>query len=384
MASIQKISTGYRVRVYYYDENGKRRTISKNVKKERDAKKLARDLERDVELNKCRTDIPTLKSFIDEYIETYRVGKVSQASIDIDKWSAKRLFSIRIYENKKLIEEVKLHDENIRIDKVTPTMQQKVINKLFEYNYSISTIKKTNSLMFRAMERAKFDGLISVNPAEYIEFRITDKVKKAEYIPKDLIKPFLTDVKRRNIYHYYLFRLIIETGLRVGEACALKLSDFDKNNLYITVDSSYDQKRDVLGNTKTKHHRKVYITRELYDEMLNLTKLHETNKIIIGSEYSNEYNFLFVNEFGKPLSRSSIHNTMIYCSKKILGQQISVHKLRHTHATLLLEANVPMKVIQERLGHQSMEMTERIYAHVTPHLQEESRILYENTLKNIF
>ncbi|MDJ1091208.1 Arm DNA-binding domain-containing protein [Macrococcus caseolyticus] len=85
MASIQKISTGYRVRVYYYDENGKRRTISKNVKKERDAKKLARDLERDVELNKCRTDIPTLKSFIDEYIETYRVGKVSQASIDIDK-----------------------------------------------------------------------------------------------------------------------------------------------------------------------------------------------------------------------------------------------------------------------------------------------------------
>ncbi|UTH07905.1 tyrosine-type recombinase/integrase [Macrococcoides canis] len=384
MASIQKISTGYRVRVYYYDENGKRRTISKNVKKERDAKKLARDLERDVELNKYKTDIPTLKSYIDEYIETYRVGKVAQSSVDIDKGSAKRLFSIRIYEKNKLIEEVKLHDENIRIDKVTPTMQQKVINKLFEYNYSISTIKKTNSLMFRAMERAKFDGLISVNPAEYVEYRITDKVKKAEYIPKDMIKPFLADVKRRNIYHYYLFRLIIETGLRVGEACALKLSDFDKNNLFIKVHTSYDQKRDILGNTKTKHHRNIYITRELYDEMLNLQKLHEANQIVIGNEYENRYGFLFVNELGIPISRSAIHNTMIYCSKKILGHPISVHKLRHTHATLLLEANVPMKVIQERLGHQSMEMTEKIYAHVTPQLQEEARIMYENTLKDIF
>ena len=57
---------------------------------------------------------------------------------------------------------------------------------------------------------------------------------------------------------------------------------------------------------------------------------------------------------------------MMYVTKRLLGKgnELSIHKLRHTHATLL-ESNVPMKVIQERLGHKSEAITSEVYSHVT-------------------
>lgn len=263
-------------------------------------------------------------------------------------------------------------------------MHQEVINKLIDAGKSLSTLKKTNSLMYRVMEKARYDGYITFNTAEFIEYKVKDTAKKAEYIPHDKIEQFLTDVKRRNIYHYYLFRLIIETGLRVGEACALTWQDIDRVNNIIHVKKSYDQKRNKLGNTKTKNHRDIYITKSLSVELFKLMQIHNANKINYESVYSNDNNFIFVDDIGKPISRSSIHNTMIYCSKKVLGHQISVHKLRHTHVTLLLESNVPIKVIQERLGHQSLEMTEKTYAHVTPKLKTESLKDFEKYIKNVF
>ncbi|UTH14735.1 site-specific integrase [Macrococcus equipercicus] len=386
MASIDKHGKGYRVRVYYKDEEGKRKAITETgIKTMAEAKKTAARIEADLDKNIIMQSVPTLYDYIDQYIETYRVGKVSVASTDIDRWSKKRLFKIVKYDKTtKERSEIQLYDENIKLDKVTGTMHQGIINQLFEHEFSLSTIKKTNSLMYRVMERARYDGYITFNPAEMIEYKIIDEKKNAEYIPHDKIEPFLADVKRRNVYHYFLFRLIIETGLRVGEACALTFQDIDRANNTIHVTKSYDQKRDMLGPTKTKHHRNVYITQSLSNELFKMLQLHNANKIINQSLYSNKYNFIFVDDYGQPISRSSIHNSMIYCSNKILGSQLSVHKLRHTHATLLLEAGVPMKVIQDRLGHQSMEMTERVYSHVTPAMKEEGMDAFNQYIKNVF
>ena len=390
MASIQKVDTGYRVRVYYYDENGVRRTISKNTKKLSDAKAIARQIEWDIENKLPETVIPTLHEYTEEYIRTYRENVVSASSLDLDKYCMGKFFELiettTDKQGKKKRIKRDMYDKEIRLNEITGTMHQKYINQMFEYDYSMSTIKKVNSLMFRVMERARYDGFISFNPAEMIKYRVDDKAKKAEYIPRDKIKPFLGRVKKRNIYHYYLFRLILETGLRVGEACALTYQDINRDDNSIQVTKSYDQKRDKLGPTKNKHHRTVYISKNLSVELFKLLQIHNANKITMGEDYHNQYNFIFVDAFGKPISRSSVHNTMMYCSEKVLGpkNKMSVHKLRHTHATLLLESNIPMKVIQERLGHQSMEMTEKVYAHVTPSLKKEAQTIYENAIKDVF
>ncbi|WP_186444307.1 tyrosine-type recombinase/integrase [Staphylococcus agnetis] len=93
---------------------------------------------------------------------------------------------------------------------------------------------------------------------------------------------------------------------------------------------------------------------------------------------------MFCNAFGDPLPRSTTHNTMVYVTSKLLGKEnkLSIHKLRHTHATLLLDSDVPMKVIQERLGHKTMAITEQVYSHVTENMNKRLKKTSKNTSMN--
>lgn len=385
MASIDKKNGKYRVRVSYKDENGNRKVISRSgIKTKSEANRIAHELEFKRDELITHSDIPTLYDYIQDYIKIYRENKVSQSSVDIDKWSAKRLFSYKLTDEKKNVTVKEVYPIEIPINKITHTMQQEKINQLIEDGFSNSTIKKTNNLLFRVMEKARVDGYVLINPASEIVFSKNQPIKKAEFIDHEKIEPFLADVKRRNIYHYFLFRLIIETGLRVGEACALTWQDVDRENNIIHVTKSYDEKRDILGGTKTKVNRDVYITKKLSVELFKFLQVHNANKIVNEKLYDNKYNFIFVNEFGKPLSRSSIHNTMVYCSEKVLGYKLSIHKLRHTHATLLLESGVPIQVIAERLGHSSSEMTEKVYAHVTDKMKKDNFEDFEKYIKTVF
>lgn len=79
---------------------------------------------------------------------------------------------------------------------------------------------------------------------------------------------------------------------------------------------------------------------------------------------------------------------MMHVTGKLLGKEnkLSIHKLRHTHATLLLESDVPMKVIQERLGHKTMAVTEQVYSHVIEKMNQKAKENFEKYInkKNIF
>lgn len=188
------------------------------------------------------------------------------------------------------------------------------------------------------------------------------------------------------MYQYFLFRTLIETGMRIGEACALNWNDYDRTTKTISITKSFDQKRNKLGPTKNKENRTIFISDNLAIELFKLKSLQNGNKIANNDLYNTSYDFIFCNEFGDPLPRSTIHNTMIHVTRNVLGKgnELSIHKLRHTHATLLLESNVPMKVIQERLGHKSEFITSNIYSHVTKEMNDNAKENFETYIRNIF
>ncbi|HCX9227823.1 TPA: site-specific integrase, partial [Staphylococcus aureus] len=214
---------------------------------------------------------------------------------------------------------------------------------------------------------------------------LKEKVK-AKYLPSDKINLFLEMVKKRDIYQYFLFRTLIETGIRIGEANALNWNDYDKKLKTLSITKSYDQKRKKFGTTKNKENRIIFISDKLAKELFKLRTLQNANKIANSELYYTDYDFMFCNEFGDPLPRSTTHNTMKYVTGKILGKgnELSIHKLRHTHATLLLESNVPMKVIQERLGHKSEFITSNIYSHVTEKMNNTAKENFEKYIRDIF
>lgn len=226
-----------------------------------------------------------------------------------------------------------------------------------------------------------YDRLIHFNPCDGIELKHKDlsEPQKAQYLPKEQIKPFLEMVKNRDIHQYYMFRTMIETGIRVGEANALQWSDYNSKDKTLSITKSYDQKHDRWNTTKNKEHRTIYITNDLAKELTKLKYLQNANRIVNEDIYNQAYDFIFCNAFGEPLPRSTTHNTMMYVTEKLLGKdnKLSIHKLRHTHATLLLESDVPMKVIQERLGHKTMAVTEQVYSHVTEKMNQKAKENFE-------
>lgn len=376
MAQLEKRGSKWRYRIYYYDEKGIRKSISKSgFKTKSEAKRAAIELENSLNKGMNVQKDYLLDEWIDYYLKTWCNDKLSQSTIDIEKFAKKRV--MKFY-------------GNVSIKSITSSKHQEFINNLIEQGYSKSTIKKSHSLINRALQQAVYDRILNFNPCDNFELKHRDlrTPQKAKYIPKDKIKPFLDAVKKRDIYQYYMFRFMIETGIRVGEANALLWSDYDKKNKTISITKSYDQKNDRWNPTKNKQDRLIYLTDDMAKELTKLKYLQNANRIVNDEIYNDKCDFIFSNSFGDPIPRSTTHNTMKHITEKLLGIEngLSIHKLRHTHATLLLESNVPMKVIQERLGHKTMSVTEQVYSHVTETMNNKAKEDFEKFIqeKEIF
>lgn len=102
--------------------------------------------------------------------------------------------------------------------------------------------------------------------------------------------------------------------------------------------------------------------------------------------YNNKHDFIFVDELGNPIPRSTIHNTMVQITERMYGEgnHLSIHELRHTHASLLFQADVPLKAISSRLGHKDTNVTERVYTHLTEKYHEQALHDFENYIKDVF
>ncbi|WP_373273852.1 tyrosine-type recombinase/integrase [Streptococcus sp. B01] len=78
-----------------------------------------------------------------------------------------------------------------------------------------------------------------------------------------------------------------------------------------------------------------------------------------------ERDFIFVSRRGHYLSINTIDRRLKKASDKLFGVQLTAHKYRHAHVTLLAELNVPLKAVMQRVGHVDSETTLKIYTHVT-------------------
>jgi site-specific recombinase XerD len=141
-------------------------------------------------------------------------------------------------------------------------------------------------------------------------------------------------------------RLMISTGLRVGELCKLRAKDVSPDG------------RSVRINGKGSRDRIAYITEmSLQRELSDLVSKRQ--------KQTGETGHLFLNRHGlkmKPQSiRAKLHKTAQLAG---LGRRITPHMLRHTAATLLIETGVDIRIVQRLLGHSSIATTE-IYTHVS-------------------
>lgn len=173
--------------------------------------------------------------------------------------------------------------------------------------------------------------------------------KLPEFMSEDELKKFLdsvenADFKANTTRNKLIIKIIIFTGIRVSEAIGIKLGDIsEENDLYI-----------IRIRAKGNKYRIVMIKKELIKDLLNNIPIN----------YANKDSYLFINKKGTPLTQAYVSRIVeqILFKSGIRKQKNGAHMLRHTFATLLYKKQKDLVLVQEALGHASLN-TSRIYTH---------------------
>lgn len=220
----------------------------------------------------------------------------------------------------------------------------------------------------------------TVTPKATKESQSFSKSKK-KYLEKEEIQDFLKGVKssgRRNAYSIAL--TMLSTGLRIGEVLALTWGDIDLKKQVLKVDKTLFEKDADEGGfeftpPKTEDSDRVVSFNDDLAVTLKKMKAQYNKEKLIGirDDKSQWCDLVFTGIRTQPVRASTIgavfnKNYKAYDVKDARG----THILRHTHITMLVEAEVDLPVIMERVGHSDINITLEIYAHVTKKMQKKS------------
>ncbi|MDO4924704.1 MAG: site-specific integrase [Turicibacter sp.] len=171
------------------------------------------------------------------------------------------------------------------------------------------------------------------------------------------------------------FLISLHTGMRRGEVLGLTWDNIDFNSKRITIEKQLQRQGNgtlLLVSTKTDSSiRKFKMTSSLYTALQKASEDFRINQERYGEYFYKGNDFVCCNEDGSPINPQSLSLYFRKVSKR-LDIPFSFHDLRHTHATMLLEADVNMKVIQERLGHSNISTTFNVYSHLTDKMEDKT------------
>ena len=239
----------------------------------------------------------------------------------------------------------KINFKNINKDNVRDYL--KYLDKKKLSNKSIA--RKMSSL------RSFYNYLLDIKVVKSNVFKSINNPKIEKKLPEFLNYEEITNLLESvdtstplGIRNRLLLELIYATGLRLSECANLKINDFNESDLSIKVMGKGKKERIVYYGEYAKKYLDLYLS-GARDKLLK-------NK---QSEY------LFINHLGYELHVEGIEKVLKVQVKKIaLKHKISIHTLRHTFATHLLNNGADIKTVQELLGHSSLATTE-IYTHIT-------------------
>jgi len=185
-----------------------------------------------------------------------------------------------------------------------------------------------------------------------------------------------------NTENYALFYTLLFTGMRRGEALALRWQDIDLLlcQLSVTRSLQYLRNAPVKGRLSFKAPKTATSKRMIALSPSTVAVLNEHREAQIKQRQELELpalsdsDLVFSHYDGLPLLPDSITHAWMKLARKCGLKDIHVHSARHSHASLLLKQGVHPKIVQERLGHAGIGITLDLYSHVVPGLQQQQLI----------
>ncbi len=238
---------------------------------------------------------------------------------------------------------------------------------------SPQTIHHVHACLHKACRDAVLLGPITRNPLDAADLsrKMSDGTKEMRTWSAEQLGAFLASVEDDRLHPLWL--TIAMTGMRRGEALGLRWSDVDLENGRLSVRRALiPTNRDVfVSEPKTAKGRRVIDLDPATVEVLKGQAARQLEEQRQWSDAWTDNGLAFTQESGAALDPETISRRWRQAVKRSMLPPIRLHDLRHTHATLALQAGIHPKVVNERLGHATVSSTLDTYSHAIPAMQEE-------------
>jgi integrase len=246
----------------------------------------------------------------------------------------------------------------IRLSKLTPDRIQRLYTGL-----SPSVADKVHRVLHRAFEIGVLWRWLADNPCDRVLKPKYRAQRKAMWTPEQLLV-FIEGGSDHWLYPLWV--VAIATGLRSGELRALTWDDvdFDSNRLHVGATMHRLDGEYVRTEPKTTDSTRVVGLPQEAIAALRRQRVQQAEWRLKAGEAWAHLGLVFTGETGKPIHRSVPKNALQRECRRLGLPMMTMHDLRHLHASLLLEAGLPVPQVSKRLGHATPAITMSIYAHV--------------------
>lgn len=233
------------------------------------------------------------------------------------------------------------------LNQITPRTVNEWKNHILAQKFKPTYIRVIRAQLSSIFNYAKINYNLSSNPCSMLKWRNSPTTIDVNYWTLDEFRQFA--VHLRKPHHIMSFYLLFWTGMRIGELLALTKEDFDFscNAIHINKTRTRLKGKDIITTPKTKHSNRIVIMPQFLADMVK--------DYIRMSKYTSDLLFDY--------TRNALQKVLHYYAPRAGIKDIRIHDLRHSHASLLINAGFPPTEVARRLGHANASITLSVYSH---------------------
>ena len=256
---------------------------------------------------------------------------------------------------------------DIPLSRLTPSdVEEWIVAAQGNEKIADSSLRTDYAILRAVLDTAVRDGLVAKNVAAQVDRPRKERTEEVHLTPAEVARLLKAVAGSK---HSLPIQIMAATGMRRGEVLALRWRDVDMTTGTLTVTgtmsgSGKKLRRSPMAKTKSSH-RSIPLALDLVELLkARQTKQIEQRKQAANLWKSTETDYVFTTELGAPIDGRNVLRTLQTAAVKLeLPAGTSLHTLRHSAATALLESGAHIKLVSAILGHSDISITADIYGH---------------------